>query len=100
MLVTGKRIKRGAGWGLKIPVKYVFHGNEKALQWAKKILDNIYVNINKKVGRSLKKNFNVLSQTCGIYFVFLACLLLGGNFHQECPIGTIYLRPLMGGVRY
>ena len=54
VLVTGKRIKRSAGWGLEIPVKYVFHGNEKALQWAKKILDNIYVNVNKKVGRSLK----------------------------------------------
>ena len=54
MLVTGKRINRGAGYGLEIPVEYVFNGNEKALQWAKKNLDNIDANVNKKVGRCLK----------------------------------------------
>ena len=54
VLVTGKRINRGTGYGLEIPVEYVFNGNEKALQWAKKNLDNIDANVNKKVGRSLK----------------------------------------------
>ena len=34
------------------------------------------------------------------FSVFLACPLLGDNFHQECPIGTIHLCPLMGGVGY
>ena len=53
MLVTEKRINRGAGYGLEIPVEYVFNGNEKALQWAKKNLDNIDANVNKKVGRCL-----------------------------------------------
>ena len=46
VLVTGKRINRVAGYGLEIPVEYVFNGNEKALQWAKKNLDNIDANIN------------------------------------------------------
>ena len=41
VLVTGKRINLGAGYGLEIPVEYVFNGNEKALQWANKNLDNI-----------------------------------------------------------
>ena len=54
MLVTGKRINGGARYGLEIPVQSVFNGNEKALQWAKKNLDNIDANVNKKVGRCLK----------------------------------------------
>ena len=54
MLVTGKRINRGSGYGLEIPVEYVFNDNEKALQWAKKNLDNIDTNVNKKVGRCLR----------------------------------------------
>ena len=53
MSVTGKRINRGAGYGLEILVEYVFNGNEKALQWAKKNLDNIDANVNKKGGRCL-----------------------------------------------
>ena len=53
-MVTGKRINRGAGYDLEIPVEYVFNGNEKALQWAKKNLYNIDANINKKVGKCLK----------------------------------------------
>ena len=32
VLVTGKRINRGVGYGLEIPVEYVFSDNEKALQ--------------------------------------------------------------------
>ena len=54
MLVTGKRINRGAGYDLEIHLEYVFNGNEKAPQWAKKNLDNIDANVNKKVGRCLK----------------------------------------------
>ena len=54
VLVTGKRINHGAGYGLEIPVEYVFNGNEKALQWAKKNLDKIDANVNKKVGRCLR----------------------------------------------
>ena len=70
VLVAGKRINRGAGYGLEIPVEYVFNGNERALQWAKKTLDNIDANVNKKLGRRLKYKFK--------YFIsnlwFLFCL--------------------------
>ena len=34
--VTGKRVNRGAGYGLEIPVRYRFIGAEKAVEWAKK----------------------------------------------------------------
>ena len=33
---TGKRVNRGAGYGLEIPVQYRFIGAEKAVEWAKK----------------------------------------------------------------
>ena len=54
VLVSGKRINCGAGYGLEIPVEYVFNGNKKSLQWAKKNLDNIDASDNKKVGRCLR----------------------------------------------
>ena len=54
VLVTEKRINRGARYGLEILVEYEFNDNEKALQWAKKNLDNIDANVNKKGGRCLK----------------------------------------------
>ena len=47
-------MNRDAGYDLEIPLEYVFNDNEKALQWAKKNLDIINANVNKKVGRSLK----------------------------------------------
>ena len=47
-------MNRDAGYGLEIPLEYVFNDNEKALQWAKKNLDIINANVNKKIGRSLK----------------------------------------------
>ena len=49
LLVTGKRMNHGAGYGFEIPVEYVVNGNNKTLQWAKKNLDNIDANVNKKL---------------------------------------------------
>ena len=60
VFVTEKRINRGAGYVLEIPVEYVFNGNEKAFQSSKKNLDNIDANVNKKVGRCLKENFTLI----------------------------------------
>ena len=36
--VKGKRINRGVGYGLEIPAEYMFYGNEKAIQWEKRML--------------------------------------------------------------
>ena len=42
---------------LEVPVEYVFNGNDKVLQWAKKSVDDIDANVNKKTGRCLKQKF-------------------------------------------
>ena len=39
--VKGKKINGGVGYGLEIPADYIFYGNEKAIQWAKRTLDGI-----------------------------------------------------------
>ena len=46
--VKGKIIIRGVGYGLEIPAEYTFYGNEKAIQWAKRTLDDVYGNVKKK----------------------------------------------------
>ena len=33
--MKGKRLSRGAGYGLEIPVIYTFNGHEKAIDWIK-----------------------------------------------------------------
>ena len=44
--VAGKRINRGAGYGLEIPAKFHFHGLENAIRWIKTKIDKIENNIN------------------------------------------------------
>ena len=43
-----KRINRGVGYGLENAGEYVFYGNEKAIQWAKKTLEGADGNVKKK----------------------------------------------------
>ena len=38
----------------EIPFEYVFNDNKKSLQWAKKNLDNIEANVNKKNWKMFK----------------------------------------------
>ena len=40
-IVTGKRLNRGAGLGLEIPVIYQARGHEKAIQWLEKTITKI-----------------------------------------------------------
>ena len=47
--VKGKRINHVVGYGLEIPVEYIFYGNEKAIQWAKRALDGVDGNVKKKI---------------------------------------------------
>ena len=46
--VKGKIINFGVGYGLKVPAQYVFYGNEKAMQWAKRKLNGVNGNVKKK----------------------------------------------------
>ena len=52
--LTWKRVNRGAGYGLEIPVQYRFIGAEKAVEWAKKNIKKVFENINKKVNKYVK----------------------------------------------
>ena len=45
---------KGAGYGLEIPAEYIFYGNEKAIQWAKRTLDGVNGMWKKRVLRCLK----------------------------------------------
>ena len=47
----GKIVNRGVGYGLEIPAEYIFYGNKKAIQWAKRKLDGVDGNVRKKVLR-------------------------------------------------
>ena len=49
--VTGKRMNRGGGFGLEVPVDYIFYGKEKAIKW---LLSRIS-SIDKALDEQLKK---------------------------------------------
>ena len=52
--VTGKRVNRGAGYGLEIPVQYRFIGAKKAVEWAEKNIKKVFENMNKKFNKCVK----------------------------------------------
>ena len=95
----GKIINCGVAYGLEIPVEYIFCGNEKAVQWAKRTLDAVDGNV-KKSFKILKAKFILKKNQLFPPYVlfFLACPPLGGNFHKDNPNKTFC--PLMRGVRY
>ena len=39
--VTGKRVNRGAGYGLELPCEYLFYGDKFSFEWLKKKKDLI-----------------------------------------------------------
>ena len=41
-VVMGKRVNRGGGYGLEIPIKVRLEGNSKAVAWAKKKIESLY----------------------------------------------------------
>ena len=54
LCVKGKIINLGAGYGPEIPAEYLFKGNEKAIQWAKRTLDDVDGNVKEKALWCLK----------------------------------------------
>ena len=42
--ITGKRVNRGVGYGLEIPVQYIFIGAKKAVEWAEKNIKKKFLN--------------------------------------------------------
>ena len=52
--VAGKRVNRGAGYGLEIPVQYRFFDAKKAIEWAEKNIQKVFKNIDKKFDKCMK----------------------------------------------
>ena len=52
--VLGKRINRGSGYGLEIPVKYWYYGQEKLIQWLAKKLEAVKKELECKISKCLK----------------------------------------------
>ena len=52
--VTGKRLNRGGGYGLEIPVVYEFVGPAKFVEWVKGKLISCKTNLNNKTNKCLK----------------------------------------------
>ena len=51
VIVTGKRVNRGAGFGLEIPVDYIFYGDNRVTAWLKKAIGKLDQCIDVKVGK-------------------------------------------------
>ena len=54
-IVTGKRLNRGAGLELEIPVMYQARGHEKAIQWLEKTTTKILLH-GDDLGSKFKSN--------------------------------------------
>ena len=52
--VTGKRVNRGAGLALEIPMDYTFYGDARVVLWLEKAFKKITGNINAKIAKCLK----------------------------------------------
>ena len=52
--LLGKRVNRGSGYGLEIPVKYRYYGQEKLIQWLAKKLEAVKKELGCKISRCLK----------------------------------------------
>ena len=52
--VVGKRLNRGGGYGLEIPVQYRFYGPPKALQWLIKKLEKVKKELECNISKCLK----------------------------------------------
>ena len=54
MLVTGKRVNRGIGLELEIPLDYFFHGNSRVIEWFKKFIKKLGKCTDVKVEKCMK----------------------------------------------
>lgn len=50
VVITGKRVNRGAGYGLEIPCKYIFYGDNQAfIPWLKSKLKGLGYDVSTKL---------------------------------------------------
>ena len=77
-------MKRGAGYGLEIPVQYIFVGAEKAVEWAEKHIKKVFENVNIKVIKCLKqKNVKKLMNNFLSLFYFYNDRFIGSVYSEK-----------------
>ena len=54
IVVTGKRVNRGGGYGLEIPASFCFYGPEKAITWIRKAITIAEERFKENVEKCLK----------------------------------------------
>ena len=54
VVLIGKRVNRGAGFGLEIPVDYNFYGDSRITTWLKKGLEKLDNSLNVNVEECVK----------------------------------------------
>ena len=52
--VTGKRVNRGGGFGLEVPVDYIFFGDKKAIKWLASRISSIDKALDEQLKKCLK----------------------------------------------
>ena len=52
--VLGSRVNRGAGYVLQIPVRFIFQGHAKGVEWARKKISDAEKKVEARYEKSLK----------------------------------------------
>ena len=80
--VTGRRVNRGAGYGLEIPVNYTCTGHQKTVDWIKK-------KINEEKKCIKKQWFKITFLT-----IFFPCPLITERSHRKSQLVAKKIYPL------
>ena len=71
--VLGRRVNRGAGHGLEVPVRFIFQGHRKAVEWVQKKIKTADNDIQERFKRCMKKcnleQSYVKKKTCKDHFI-------------------------------
>ena len=71
---TGTRLKRGAEFGLEIPLDYIFYEDSRVTTWLKKALEKVYNSINNQ--SSVMIHFMATLSTSTFNLSEKSCILL------------------------
>ena len=52
--VLGKRVNRGAGYGLQIPICFIFQGHVKGIAWVKKEIEDAEKMVRSRIKKCMK----------------------------------------------
>ena len=69
--VIGKRLNRGGGYGLEIPIIYRFYDQEKLVNWLIKKIEAVKKELECKVSKCLKKKLRKEFKKKGQIYYFV-----------------------------